>query len=74
MFNTYFKNSFDIPNLTDRTNYEFKQNNQDNAKGADSVHIVIENENNFSLWLGEAKFYTNIESFNSFTDCFDNNF
>jgi len=39
----------------------YKQNPQDNAKGADSVHIVIENENNFSLWLGEAKFYNSIE-------------
>lgn len=39
----------------------YKQNNQDNAKGADSVHIVIESETEFSLWLGEAKFYNNIE-------------
>lgn len=40
----------------------YKQNNQDNAKGADSVHIVIESDNDFSLWLGEAKFYNNIEN------------
>ncbi|AJH14815.1 HamA C-terminal domain-containing protein [Myroides profundi] len=39
----------------------YKQNAQDNAKGSDSVHIVIENGNDFSLWLGEAKFYNSIE-------------
>lgn len=39
----------------------YKQNSQDNAKGADSVHIVIENDNDFSLWFGEAKFYNSIE-------------
>jgi hypothetical protein len=38
-----------------------KQNTQDNAKGADSVHIVIEGNKNFSLWFGEAKFYNSIE-------------
>lgn len=38
----------------------YKQNAQDNAKGADGVHIVIEN-GNFTLWFGEAKFYTSIE-------------
>ncbi|MHB8127214.1 MAG: HamA C-terminal domain-containing protein [Desulfitobacteriaceae bacterium] len=38
----------------------YKQNSQDNAKGADSVHIVIE-ENDFSIWFGEAKFYKSIE-------------
>lgn len=40
----------------------YKQNTQDNAKGADSVHIVIENENEFSLWFGESKFYNSIEN------------
>jgi len=40
----------------------YKQNNQDNAKGADSVHIVIENDNDFSIWFGEAKFYNSIEN------------
>lgn len=40
----------------------YKQNNQDNAKGADSVHIVIENGNDFSIWFGEAKFYNSIEN------------
>ncbi len=39
----------------------YKQNNQDNAKGADSVHVVIIDNNNFSLWFGEAKFYNSIE-------------
>lgn len=39
----------------------YKQNSQDNAKGADSVHIVIEDDKDFSLWFGEAKFYNNIE-------------
>ncbi len=39
----------------------YKQNVQDNAKGADSVHIVIEGEDDFSLWFGEAKFYNSIE-------------
>ncbi len=40
----------------------YKQNSQDNAKGADSVHIVIEGPDKFSLWLGESKFYNNIEN------------
>lgn len=39
----------------------YKQNSQDNAKGSDSVHIVIESEDTFSIWLGEAKFYNSIE-------------
>lgn len=38
----------------------YKQNSQDNAKGADSVHIVLEGDT-FSIWFGEAKFYTSIE-------------
>lgn len=38
----------------------YKQNSQDNAKGADSVHIVV-NDDDFSIWFGEAKFYTSIE-------------
>ncbi len=37
-----------------------KQNSNDNAKGADSVHIVLEDENEFSIWYGEAKFYNSI--------------
>ena len=40
----------------------YKQNNQDNAKGADSVHIVLdESEAGFSVWFGEAKFYSDIQ-------------
>lgn len=39
----------------------YKQNVQDNAKGADSVHIVLDGDNDFSLWFGEAKFYNSIE-------------
>lgn len=35
----------------------YKQNVNDNAKGADSVHVVLD-ENGFTLWLGEAKFYS----------------
>lgn len=37
----------------------YKQNVQDNAKGADSVHIVVKDDD-FSLWFGEAKFYDSI--------------
>ncbi len=40
----------------------YKQNTQDNAKGADSVHIVLEGDGGFSLWFGEAKFYNSIEN------------
>jgi Cap4 SAVED domain len=39
----------------------YKQNTQDNAKGADSVHIVLNPDEDFSLWFGEAKFYSSIE-------------
>lgn len=39
----------------------YKQNTQDNAKGADSVHIILEENERFSLWFGEAKFYNSIE-------------
>lgn len=38
----------------------YKQNANDNAKGADSVHIVLDDKGDFSLWLGEAKFYNDI--------------
>ncbi|WP_314963750.1 DUF1837 domain-containing protein [Bradyrhizobium cosmicum] len=37
----------------------YKQNVQDNAKGADSVHIVVKGDD-FTLWFGEAKFYNSI--------------
>ena len=39
----------------------YKQNNQDNAKGADSVHVVVKN-GDFTLWYGEAKFYNDIQN------------
>lgn len=38
----------------------YKQNSQDNAKGADSVHIVLEEDSDFTIWFGEAKFYNSI--------------
>lgn len=38
----------------------YKQNVNDYAKGADSVHIVVK-DGDFTLWFGEAKFYTDIE-------------
>lgn len=40
----------------------YKQNANDYAKGADSVHIVIEPTNTFSLWMGEAKFYNGLKN------------
>jgi hypothetical protein len=42
----------------------YKQNPNDNAKGADSVHIVLNEEDDFSLWFGEAKFYKSIDNSN----------
>jgi hypothetical protein len=39
----------------------YKQNTNDFAKGADSVHIVLGCGNDFSLWFGEAKFYSSIK-------------
>lgn len=39
----------------------YKQNVQDNAKGADSVHIVLDGADEFTLWFGEAKFFSSIE-------------
>jgi len=38
----------------------YKQNSQDNAKGADSVHIVLDRDDDFTVWFGEAKFFNNI--------------
>lgn len=40
----------------------YKQNRNDNAKGADSVHITVDPDSSFALWFGEAKFYSSIES------------
>lgn len=39
----------------------YKQNPQDNVKGADSVHIVATGDD-YTVWLGEAKFYNSIEN------------
>ncbi|ENU80651.1 hypothetical protein F975_01437 [Acinetobacter sp. ANC 3789] len=41
----------------------YKQNSQDNAKGADSVHIVV-NGDEYSLWFGEAKFFNSLNDSN----------
>lgn len=43
-----------------------KQNNNVPAYGADSVHILVEKDKNgkecdFSVWLGESKFYKNVD-------------
>jgi hypothetical protein len=39
----------------------YKQNTNDYAKGADSVHIVLVPPDDFSIWFGEAKFFKSIE-------------
>jgi hypothetical protein len=40
----------------------YKQNTNDFAKGADSVHIVLnDDQTDFSLWFGESKFYTKLD-------------
>lgn len=39
----------------------YKQNVNDYAKGADGVHIILD-ETDFSLWYGEAKFYKDFPS------------
>jgi len=41
----------------------YKQNSQDKAKGADSVHLVIQDED-YSLWFGEAKFFNSLNDQN----------
>lgn len=41
----------------------YKQNSQDNAKGADSVHLIVQN-NEYSLWFGEAKFFSSLDDQN----------
>lgn len=41
-----------------------KQNRNDNAKGADSVHVVLsEDMTDFSVWFGEAKFFKSLSSY-----------
>lgn len=42
----------------------YKQNTQDPAKGADSVHFRKEYDGNISYWYGEAKFYTKFDTSN----------
>lgn len=37
-----------------------KQNRQMTAKGADSIHVIVKEDDEFELWLGEAKFYEDI--------------
>lgn len=39
----------------------YKQNASDYAKGADSVHIVLDSSSDYSLWLGESKFYNSVD-------------
>ena len=39
----------------------YKQNANDYVKGADSVHIILNDNGDFELWLGESKFYNSIE-------------
>lgn len=39
----------------------YKQNKNDEAKGADSVHIIIDGDS-FTIWFGECKFYNSIEN------------
>lgn len=56
IMNNYYKALPVVPKIF------YKQNVQDNAKGADSVHIVKEGEDAFSLWFGEAKFYNSIKN------------
>jgi hypothetical protein len=39
----------------------YKQNPQDNAKGADSVHITLIGTDDFAIWFGESKFYNSLQ-------------
>lgn len=39
----------------------YKQNDNMNAFGDDSVYIVLTKENDFQIWLGEAKFYKDLD-------------
>lgn len=49
----YFHSCESVPKIF------YKQNSNDFVKGADSVHIVAD-ENDFSFWLGEAKCYEDL--------------
>lgn len=37
----------------------FKDSPNDTVKGFDAVHVIVNNEGNLDLWLGEVKFYNN---------------
>lgn len=50
---------YDAINLVPKIFY--KQNRNDNVKGADSVHITISDQE-IGIWFGEAKFYLDIKS------------
>lgn len=39
----------------------YKQNDKMNAFGDDSVHIVLTKDDDFQIWLGEAKFYNDLD-------------
>jgi hypothetical protein len=41
--------------------YYYKDSSNDTVKGFDAVHVVVTDES-LQLWLGEAKFYTDIDS------------
>lgn len=38
----------------------YKQNSNDYAKGADSVHLIL-TDSDFEIWLGESKFYNDLD-------------
>lgn len=38
-----------------------KQNSNDYVKGADSIHIIIDKNNDVEFWYGEAKFYNKFD-------------
>lgn len=52
----YYKAASSVPKIF------YKQSAGDQAKGADSVHIVLDGEGGFSIWYGEAKFYKTLSS------------
>lgn len=47
----------------------YKQNANDNAKGADSVHVVLDDKGDFTLWLG-ANFIVTLPT----RECFYSNY
>lgn len=40
----------------------YKQNHNDYVKGADSIHITLCDSGKYHLWLGESKFYSDLDS------------